>query len=71
MTDTVEIENDTETEEPEITTNDVIKSMVNSIVNGDNINAQNAFGALMSVKIADAIDNKKLDLSQSIYSRED
>jgi hypothetical protein len=67
MTDTVEteIENEEET-----TTNDVIRSMVDTILQGDAVNAQATFASLMSGKVADAIDNRRLDISQSLYSRE-
>ena len=68
MTDTVEteIENEEET-----TTNDVIRSMVDTILQGDAVNAQATFASLMSGKVADAIDNRRLDISQSLYSREE
>lgn len=67
MTDTIEteIENEEET-----TTNDVIRSMVDTILQGDAVNAQATFASLMSGKVADAIDNRRLDISQSLYSRE-
>ena len=67
MTTTVntEVEN-----EEEYTTNDVIRSMVDTILQGDAVNAQNTFASLMSGKVADAIDNRRLDISQSLYSRE-
>ena len=67
MTDTIEteIENEEET-----TTNDVIRSMVDTILQGDAVNAQATFSSLMSGKVADAIDNRRLDISQSLYSRE-
>ena len=68
MTTTVntEVEN-----EEEYTTNDVIRSMVDTILQGDAVNAQATFASLMSGKVADAIDNRRLDISQSLYSREE
>lgn len=66
MTDTVE----TEIENEEETTNDVIRSMVDTILQGDAVIAQATFASLMSGKVADAIDNRRLDISQSLYSRE-
>jgi hypothetical protein len=67
MTTTVytEVEN-----EEEFTTNDVIKSMVDTILQGDAVNAQNSFASLMSGKVADAIDKRRLEISQSLYTRE-
>ena len=67
MTTTVytEVEN-----EEEFTTNDVIKSMVDTILQGDAVNAQNSFASLMAGKVADAIDNRRLEISQSLYTRE-
>ena len=67
MTTTVntEVEN-----EEEFTTNDVIRSMVDTILQGDAVNAQNSFASLMSGEVADAIDNRRLEISQSLYTRE-
>jgi len=61
---------ETEVEDEEYTTNDVIRSMVDTILQGDAVNAQATFASLMSGKVADAIDNKRLDISQSLYSRD-
>ena len=66
MTDTVE----TEIENEEETTNDVIRSMVNTILQGDAVNAQATFASLMSGKVADAIDDRRIEISQSLYTRE-
>lgn len=67
MTTTVntEVEN-----EEEFTTNDVIRSMVDTILQGDAVNAQNSFASLMAGKVADAIDDRRLEISQSLYTRE-
>lgn len=67
MTTTVntEVEN-----EEEYTTNDVIRSMVDTILQGDAVNAQNTFASLMSGKVADAIDDRRIEISQSLYTRE-
>jgi hypothetical protein len=67
MTTTVntEVEN-----EEEYTTNDVIRSMVDTILQGDAVNAQNSFASLMAGKVADAIDDRRLEISQSLYTRE-
>ena len=61
---------ETEVDDEEYTTNDVIRSMVDTILQGDAVNAQATFASLMSGKVADAIDNKRLDISQSLYSRD-
>ena len=63
-------DNTNETEVEEYTTNDVIRSMVDTILQGDAVNAQTTFASLMSGKVADALDNKRLDISQSLYSRD-
>ena len=67
MTTTVntEVEN-----EEEYNTNDVIRSMVDTILQGDAVNAQNTFASLMSGKVADAIDDRRIEISQSLYTRE-
>ena len=54
----------------EVNNNDVIRSMVDSILQGDSIKAKSVFDSLVSAKVSDAIDNKKVELAQNIYSRE-
>jgi len=61
---------ETEVEDEEYTTNDVISSMVDTILQGDAVNAQTSFASLMAGKVADAIDDRRLEISQSLYTRE-
>ena len=57
--------------ETEITTSDVIQHMVDTILAGNATDATDQFKSLMSYKISDALDNKKVELSQSLYARDE
>jgi len=50
--------------------NQVIRSMVDSILQGDSAKAKGTFDNLISARVSDALDNKKIELAQSIYSRD-
>jgi len=50
---------------------DVIRSMVDTILQDKNSDAQSIFKDIIGAKMADAIENKKIELAQTIYSRED
>jgi hypothetical protein len=69
-TDAVEQEDEIENENLEDSNNE-IDVMVNHIIQGDNIEAQNIFGQLMSRKVSDALDINKYDISQRLFSKEE
>jgi len=62
-----------ETTDADISDNhsDVIRSMVDTILQDKNSDAQSIFKDIIGAKMADAIENKKIELAQTIYSRED
>lgn len=54
-------------EEPEIS----VDGMVDRIIDGDNTGAQADFEALISAKLSDALDAKKVEVARSIYGDEE
>ena len=63
-----EIENEVEND---VTTSDVIRNMVDTILAGNASDAKDTFNSLMNFKVADALDNRKIELSQTLYAREE
>lgn len=49
-------------------TNELINAMITKISNGDNTAAQDDFASLLSTKVSTALDLKKQDIAQSLYS---
>lgn len=49
---------------------EAISSMIDSIVNGDNNKAKEDFGSIVGVKVADALDTRKVELAQSLYTQD-
>jgi len=66
MTDNVET---TEVENQE-TQSEVIRSMVDTILQGKAGEAQDIFNSIISTKVSDALDNKRVELSQTVFSRD-
>jgi len=64
-------DNEYDEESDEENTQGEIDSMIHHIIQNDNVNAQNIFSQLMKQKVSDAIDFKKLDISQQLFSREE
>lgn len=52
-------------------TAEIINNMIDKIIQGDNTNAQEDFEALISSKLQTAIDDKKVEVAQSIYGPSD
>lgn len=48
-------------------TADIINQMINDVLNGENVSAQDKFEDLISVKVTSALDNRKQELAQSVY----
>ena len=42
-----------------------LRGFIDSIANGDNVSAESDFNNAMAVKIADAIETKRVDVAQS------
>jgi hypothetical protein len=45
-----------------------ISSMIDSILSGDNLAAKDTFASIISSKLTDALDAKKLEVAQGVYS---
>ncbi len=51
-------------------TKDIINKMIDDIIDGNNTDAKDSFEAAISNKLTDALDSKKIEIAQSIYSKE-
>ena len=51
-------------------TREIINKMIDDIIDGNNTDAKDSFEAAISNKLTDALDAKKIELAQSIYSKE-
>ncbi len=51
-------------------TRDIINKMIDDIIDGNNTDAKDSFEAAISNKLTDALDAKKIEIAQSIYSKE-
>lgn len=51
-------------------TKEIINQMIDDIIDGNNTDAKDSFEAAISNKLTDALDAKKIELAQSIYSKE-
>lgn len=47
---------------------EIIKSMIEKIFQGDNVGAQEDFDTAISSKLTSALDDKKLELAQNVYT---
>ena len=45
--------------------------MIDDIIDGNNTDAQDGFESALSNKLTDALDARKIELAQSIYSKEE
>ncbi len=46
----------------------IINKLVDDILNGDNLEAKQTFEDAISIKITDALNQRKTDIAQSIYT---
>jgi len=53
-----------------VDTKDIINKMIDDIIDGNNTDAKDSFEAAISNKLTDALDSKKIEIAQSIYSKE-
>jgi hypothetical protein len=51
-------------------TTDQIKDMISTIIDGDNVTAQDTFNDLIATKISSALDDRKTELAQTIFNKE-
>ena len=52
-------------------TTEIINKMIDDIIDGNNTDAKDGFESALSTKLTDAIDARKIELAQSIYSKEE
>lgn len=65
-------ENEIEVETPEQEVPEVsISGMIDKIVDGENTDAQADFEALISAKLSDALDAKRVEVAKSIYGSDE
>ena len=51
-------------------TKEFIDSMIMNILDGENVEAKEKFDQAIGLKVTDALDAKKVEVAQAIYSRE-
>lgn len=51
-------------------TREIINKMIDDIIDGNNTDAKDSFESALSAKLTDALDAKKIEIAQSIYSKE-
>ena len=49
----------------------MINKMIDDILDGNSSDAQDTFSSIMSQKVTDALDTKKVEISQTLYSQEE
>lgn len=52
-------------------TSQLINKMIDDIIDGNNTDAKDSFETVISNKLTDALDVRKVELAQSIYSKEE
>ncbi len=50
---------------------DIINKMIDDILNGDNVEAEQGVNAVLASKISSALDDRKVEIAQSIYGKKD
>ena len=51
-------------------TREIINKMIDDIIDGNNTDAKDGFETALSNKLTDALDARKIELAQSIYTKE-
>jgi len=49
-------------------TKEIINQFVDDVLDGNNIAAKEAFQNAISIKVSDAIEQKKVEVAQSVYN---
>ena len=52
-------------------TKEIIDRFVDDVLDGNNLAAKEAFQNAISIKVSDAIEQKKVEVAQSVYNDED
>ena len=52
-------------------TKELIDQMITDILAGNNVEAREIFDQAIGLKVSDALDVKKVEVAQAIYSRDD
>ena len=52
-------------------TTELIDQMITDILAGNNVEAKDIFDQAIGLKVSDALDVKKVEVAQAIYSRDD
>ena len=50
---------------------DIINKMIDDILNGDNVEAEQGVNAVLASKISGALDDRKVEIAQSIYGKKE
>jgi len=50
-------------------TTDQIRDMISSILDGNNVGAQETFNDIVATKVSAALDDRKMELAQTIFNR--
>jgi hypothetical protein len=53
-----------------VDTTEIINKMIDDIIDGNNTDAKDGFETALSNKLTDALDTRKIELAQSIYTKE-
>jgi len=53
-----------------VDTKDIINKMIDDIIDGNNTDAKDGFESALSNKLTDVLDARKIELAQSIYTKE-
>ena len=51
-------------------TREIINKMIDDIIDGNNTDAKDGFETALSNKLTDALDTRKIELAQSVYTKE-
>ena len=51
-------------------TREIINKMIDDIIDGNNTDAKDGFESALSNKLTDALDARKIELAQSVYTKE-
>jgi hypothetical protein len=50
-------------------TTDQIRDMISSILDGNNVGAQETFNDIAATKVSAALDDRKIELAQTIFNK--
>lgn len=50
---------------------ETINKMIDDILNGDNLEAETGLNSVLASKLSDAIEDRKVEIAQSLYGKQD